>query len=134
MAVQCLSLEEQAGTWEINEEWSSTRLKPNFNDYVVHKGHAYGYDGMSLVCIDLADGSRKWKSGKYGGQLLLLADQDLLVLLSENGELSLIEAVSEHFSELGNMPAIEGKTWNHPAMAGNIILVRNSREMAAYRL
>jgi len=134
MATQCLGLEEQAGSWEISEEWNSTRLKPNFNDFVVHKGFAYGYDGMSLVCLDLADGTRKWKSGKYGGQLLLLADQDLLLVLSENGELSLIEAVSEHFSELGSIPAIEGKTWNHPALAGDILLVRNSREMAAFRL
>jgi outer membrane protein assembly factor BamB len=134
MALQCLSVNEQEGRWELIEEWSSTRLKPNFNDYVVHQGFAYGYDGMSLVCIDLADGSRKWKSGIYGGQLLLLADQDLLLVLSEKGEISLIEAISEQFSELGSIPAIEGKTWNHPAMAGNILLVRNSREMAAYRL
>jgi len=134
MALQCLSVNEHEGSWEISEEWSSTRLKPNFNDYVVHKGHAFGYDGMSLVCLDLADGTRKWKSGNYGGQLLLLADQDLLLVLSEKGEISLIKAISEQFSELGSIHAIEGKTWNHPAMAGNILLVRNSREMAAYRL
>jgi outer membrane protein assembly factor BamB len=134
MAIQSLSLKEKEGAWEIGIEWNSTRLKPNFNDYVVHKGHAFGYDGMSLVCLDLADGTRKWKSGNYGGQLLLLADQDLLLVLSEKGEISLIEAVSEQFSELGRIPAIEGKTWNHPAMVGNILLVRNSREMAAYRL
>ena len=133
-ALKCLAVKKQQDAWSVTEEWTSNRLKPNFNDYVIHKGYAYGFDGMSLSCIDLQDGSRMWKSGNYGGQILLLADQDLLLVLSEKGELSLIRAQPERFTELARIPAIEGKTWNHPALAGNILLVRNSREMAAFML
>ena len=123
------------GKWSVAERWESTRLKPYFNDFVVHEGHAFGFDGSILACVDLEDGSRKWKGGRYGhGQLLLLADQDLLLVLSERGDLVTVAATSDRFEEIARHPGIEGKTWNHPALSGDILLARNSEEAAAFRL
>jgi outer membrane protein assembly factor BamB len=121
--------------WSAQERWTSRGLKPNFNDLVVHKGHAYGFDGSILACIDLEDGQRKWKGGRYGnGQLLLLADEDLLLVISEEGELALVKASPDRFAEVARFPAIEGKTWNHPVLVGDLLLVRNGEEMTALRL
>ncbi len=123
------------GGWTIEERWTSIRLKPYYSDFVVHDGYAFGFDGSILACIDVEDGKRKWKGGHYGaGQLFLLADQDLLLVLSEKGELVLVDAAPDQFTEVARFPAIEGKTWNHPVLVGDVLLVRNAQEMVAFRL
>ena len=130
-----LAVEGGAGGWGMEERWTSRSLKPYFNDLVVDRGYAYGFDGSILACVDLQSGKRQWKGGRYGhGQILLLADQDLLLVLSEKGELVLVKAQPEKFSEVARFKAIEGKTWNHPVLAGDVLLVRNGEEMAAFKL
>ena len=121
--------------WTTEERWTSTGIKPYYNDFVVHKDHAYGFDGSLLACIDLADGKRNWKGGRYGhGQLILLANQDMLLVLSEKGEVALVAAKPDSFRELARFPAIEGKTWNHPVVAHGKLFVRNAEEAACYEL
>lgn len=121
--------------WTSKEVWLSDGLNPYFNDFVVHKDHAYGFDSNVITCIDLKNGQLKWEGGRYGhGQMVVLADQDLLVVISEEGDVALVKATPDQFTEVSRFKAIEGKTWNHPVLVGDTLLVRNSEEMAAYRV
>jgi len=133
--IRRISIAQTANKWTLEERWTSNRLKPYFSDFVIHQGHAYGFDGNMLACIDIENGKLKWKGGRYGqGQLVLLADQSLLLVLSEHGDLTLVSATPNQFQEQAKHPAIEGKTWNHPVLVGHILLVRNGQEMAAFKL
>ncbi len=135
LGIRRLGVAHEPGGWTVRERWTSDGLCPYFNDFVVHRGHAYGFDGSTLACIDLEHGTRKWEGGRYGsGQLVLLPEQDLLLVVSEEGELALVRATPDKFKEVARFPAIKGKTWNHPVLVRDTLLVRNDQEMAAFRL
>jgi outer membrane protein assembly factor BamB len=130
-----LDVAHNGGQWQTNPKWTTKNLKPFFNDFVRFQGSLYGFDGTIFSCVDLETGERLWKKGRYGaGQVLLLADQGLLLVLSEQGEVVLVAADPKQLRELGRFQAIDGKTWNHPTLARDRLYVRNAEEMACYRL
>jgi outer membrane protein assembly factor BamB len=120
---------------ETAEVWASKALKAYYNDRVVHDGHVYGFDVNMFTCLGLDDGKARWRGGRYGnGQVLLLEEQGLLLILSEKGEVALVAADPARHRELGRFKAIEGKTWNHPVLAHGRLFVRNGEEAACYEL
>lgn len=130
-----VELTKENDQWAGKEIWTSRFMKPDFNDLVVHKGFLYGFDSAIFACVDLKDGSQKWKGGRYGkGQVLLLADSDLLIVVSEKGELVLLRATPDAFVELTKINAMEGKTWNHPVIVGDRLYLRNAEEAICYQL
>src|SRR5262249_45225394 len=131
-----LHVTKQGDNWETETVWTSRELYPYFNDTVVHKGHIFGIDSDSkLVCLSLDKGREQWRVGGYGnGQLLLLPDQDLILIVSEKGVVALVEAHPDRHNEIARFQAIDGKTWNHPVIAGDRLFVRNGEEAACYRL
>ncbi len=132
-----LAVERHGDVWNVENRWSapSRALRPAYNDFVVHNDTIYGFDEGVFGCIDLATGKRRWKRGRYGhGQVLLLADQELLLVTSETGAVILLAADPAACRELGRFQAIEGKTWNHPVVAHGRLYVRNAEEMACFAL
>lgn len=129
-----LRVQHKDGAWDIEEKWTTKRFRPYFNDLVMHQGHAYGFDGDRLACINLATGERHWEGKRYGGQVLLLAAMDMLLILSERGDVALVNATPEGFTEVAAFKALTGKTWNHPVVAQGKLFVRNAEEAACYAL
>ena len=130
-----IHVSQQDGKWDSQEVWTTKDISPYYNDFVVHGDHLYGFDGAFLTCVSLEDGKRQWKARGYGnGQVLLLADQELLLVLSETGTVALVEAKPDKRREVASFQALEGKTWNHPVVAHGKLFVRNGDEAACYQL
>jgi outer membrane protein assembly factor BamB len=113
--------------------WESPRLKAKFANAVFHDGTVYGLDDGVLTALDPETGERRWKAGRYGhGQVILAGD--LLLVQTEEGELVLVDADPRAHTEVARFQALDGKTWNPPALAAPYLLVRNDREAACYEL
>jgi outer membrane protein assembly factor BamB len=130
-----IDVSRYASSWQVTERWATTDLRPEFPDFVVHEGHAYGLDSGIFCCIELESGTLRWKGGRYGrGQVMLLADQPALLVLTDRGQAVLLAANPQQRQELGRFQALKGKTWNHPVLAHGRLHVRNAEEMACYEL
>jgi outer membrane protein assembly factor BamB len=124
---------QQNGTFNVHVLWRNKNLKAKFSSLVRHGTHIYGLDEKILVCVDLATGRRCWKGGRYGHGQLVLAD-NTIIIQAESGEVVLVEATSQEHHELARFTALDHRTWNHPTVAGDILLVRNDREATCYQL
>ncbi len=115
--------------------WETNKLRPDFSDFVIHKGCIFGLNDGVFCCLDLETGNQLWKKSRLGhGQMLLLADQDALLVSSDKGEIILVSVNREGSTELGRFQAIDGKTWNGPVLVGNRLFLRNAAEVAAYEI
>ena len=93
----------------------------------------YGLDDGVLTCVNLEQGNREWKEGRYRHGQVLLVD-DLLLIQAESGDVALVEISPERSRERTRFHALQGKTWNNPVLLHDLLLVRNDREAACYRL
>lgn len=133
MGSALFEISREGRAFSVVERWTNRALKAKFSSVVLHEGHVYGFDGATLACLELATGERKWKGGHYGYGQLVLAGSNLLVQL-ESGEIALVECSPDSHREISRFTALSGRTWNHPVLAGNLLLVRNDREAACYEL
>lgn len=122
------------GPFNVSEVWRSRNLKTQFSNNIVRDGVIYGLDDGVLTGVDVESGKRLWKNGRYGYGQLLLAGDLLLVQAEKPGDIVLVKADRHGMKELGRLPALAAKTWNHPVLAPPYLLVRNDQEAICFEL
>jgi outer membrane protein assembly factor BamB len=111
--------------------WENKNMRNHFNSCVLLAGFLYGFDGdagqetTTLKCLELLSGTVKWAE-KIGIGGLMAADGKLIVL-SEKGELMVVEATPEKFKSISRAQALDGKCWTTPVLANGNIFCRNAK-------
>lgn len=124
---------DDAGAWTVKRVWKSISLKAKMASFVEHEGCLYGLDDGILTGVDAANGKRLWKSGRHGhGQLLWIGDR--LLVTAESGDLILLEPTRDGPNELTRFSVFDAKTWNPPALSGDLLLMRTDQEAVCLRL
>ncbi|MCP3962728.1 MAG: PQQ-binding-like beta-propeller repeat protein [bacterium] len=108
--------------------WKSRGMKNQFSSSIYHAGHIYGFDNKNFKCIDATTGEDRWRKGSLGHGSLLYADGHLVVL-SEGGQLLLVEAIPGSYREKASFELTEGKHWTVPTLYGGKLYVRNERDL-----
>ena len=117
--------------------WQQRRFQTRFSGAVHHDGHVYGLAEGIASCIRLSDGKVVWKDRGEGvnfGEGHLLRVGAVVLAQCQSGDVVLFAADPADYRQLASLKAVEGRTWNAPCLAGDLLLVRNSDEAACYRL
>ena len=124
-----------SGNLDVKKIWyRSDLMKTKFTNVVVRGEYLYGLSEKILECISWRDEKRQWRHrGDFGHGQILLVD-DLMLILTESGELVLVEVNPAEYIETSRIQPLSGRTWNPPALAGRYLLLRNDREVACYEL
>lgn len=132
---------DAAGQFSAHPLWNppvKRVMKTKFSNPVLKDGFVYGLDDVLLACLECNTGELRWKKRRrppFGhGQIMLIGE--VILILSETGELVLVGASPDEYRELASVQVLsdESVTWNNPAFAPPYLLVRNAREAACYQL
>ena len=121
--------------WTVKTLWKSNKLAGRFANPVTDGKNIYGLQFLNgvLRCLDAKDGKLRWSGERYGpGQMLMV--NDVLLIVSDKGEVSLLATDTEEPKVLARFQALEGKTWNTPALAGDQLFIRNQNEIVCIKL
>ncbi len=135
MGTQRVHVSKEGDAWKTTVKWTKRSISPYYSDLVIHNDCLYGFEGEFFTCVNLENGATKWRARGYGlGQVLLLADQNLLLVLTQSGKVALLEANPQKCTEIASLQAFNKKTWNHPVIAHGKLFVRNAEEAVCYQL
>lgn len=104
--------------------WQNRNLRNHFNTSVLLAGSVYGNDENTLKCLDMQTGAERWRLRGIGKGGLIAANGHLLVL-TERGELVVIQATPRAYTEVSRAKVMGGSCWTHPVLANGRIYCRN---------
>jgi hypothetical protein len=125
---------DAVGKFTTSRVWKSSRFQAKFSNPVERNGYIYGVSDGDFACLDLRDGSRKWKSTHYGHGQCLMVGEHFLQVAEERGDIVLLRPTPEAPNELARFNVFDAKTWNPIALCGDLLLMRNDREAVCLRL
>jgi outer membrane protein assembly factor BamB len=110
------------------------KVMQNHHSTCVFKdGFLYGYDDSRLRCVDFAKGIEKegWDADVLQGKGSVILAGNHLIVLTERGELGLVEATSEEFRFLARLPSgLNGsQNWTLPVLVDGRLYLRDNQKV-----
>jgi outer membrane protein assembly factor BamB len=118
-----------------DEVWADENVMSNhYNTCIYHEGHLYGFDGRqeagpNFRCVELKTRKVKWDQDRFGCGTMALAEGRLFVL-TERGDLFLVQATPTAFRELGQFRLFNaGPCRAQIALANGKLYARDQRKL-----
>jgi outer membrane protein assembly factor BamB len=123
----------------VDEVWANDEsLSNHYNTSVQHDGFLYGFDGRQeegphLRCVEWLTGKVRWTRKDPGCGSMILADGNLIVL-TEDGDLLLVEATPKEYREKAKASLLHGPCRAQPALADGKLYARDRDKLYCWDL
>ena len=120
---------------QMSSQWESDSISSQMASLVRQGKYAFGIHGQAgtrarqatLFCLEIETGKKKWEKKGFGVGTLILVNQTL-VILSDEGALTLANATHEKFEEFESFQVLPGKhNWTPPTYANGRMHCRGSQ-------
>lgn len=138
IGAMAVKVTQSGGTWSAARQWrKSAQLMNHWSTPVHHQGYLYGLYGYAeygtapLKCVELETGTEQWSVDGFGHGGVLSVDGVLLVL-SDAGDLVMVNPNPASYQELHRFRALQGKCWNTPSLSNGRLFLRSTKEGVCY--
>lgn len=130
-----VTLDQQGFTASQVAQQRGTAYQAHWSTPVEHEGFLYCVPAASsgqgrLACLDVVAGANRWAQGTVGSGAMgfgsVIKAANALIVLTESGELVLVEPNPATYTEIGRSKVLERYCWNHPALSDGRIFARST--------
>lgn len=132
-----LKLTLEGGKTTVEEIWSNRKMGIGQGNVIKVDGYIYGFagghQGAFMTAINAKTGEIAWRERGYKSSMMIHADNKLIIL-DEDGTLSLAEATPEAFKVLSKVELLKNVAWTIPTLVGKTLYVRDKETIVALNL
>jgi outer membrane protein assembly factor BamB len=112
---------------KVNKVIDGNSMKNDYSSSCYLDGYIFGFHVAALRCISAETGEVKWTKRGMGKGSLIMVDDKLLVL-SDQGKLTIVDAIPDAYKEESIIQALNGKSWTAPSFSnGKVYLQEPNR-------
>ena len=130
-----LELTEDRGDLEAREVYFNRDMRNHYSSSVLVGDYLYGYSSRILTSMNFKTGEVAWRDRSVGKGQIIYADGHLY-LLSEDGDVGLVEATPDGYREKSRYSIGRGDypTWALPAIANGKLFLRDQDRLFCYNI
>ena len=123
--------------WTASIDWINHQVVMYMASPLLLDGKIFGFSHKkkgSFFCLDAQSGKTLWTSpGRFGENAVGIKAGGALIFLTTEGKLLVLDPSSTEFAPLKTYQLAEGKTWAHPAVTAQGLIIKDDKHLTFWQ-
>jgi outer membrane protein assembly factor BamB len=126
-----VKIEKKGDAFAVTDVWTKMQPGSNYTTPVLKDGLLYGANSAgAFFCLKADTGEQAWsESTRRGDPAAILDAGKILLALTSNGDLTIVEPSGEAYKEVAKIKVASTPVWSYPIIAGNRVIVKDEQNL-----